>query len=206
VKITAISDTHSLHKKITEKLEGDILICAGDITRRGSKDDVLDFNHWLGELDFKYKIVIAGNHDFCFEKDDTCYELLANAIYLEDSFVETEGLKIYGSPWQPWFFNWAFNLQRGKEISDKWDLIPDDIDILVTHGPPFEILDKTKRGEFVGCKDLKKRVLEVRPKVHIFGHIHEAYGAVDTHNTKYINASVCNLGYKPVNKPVTFEI
>jgi len=90
--------------------------------------------------------------------------------------VIIEGVKFYGSPWQPRFFDWAFNLDRGEEIKKKWDLIPMDTDVLITHGPPYGILDLTHEGEKVGCEELMKAVLRVQPKIHIFGHIHEAYG------------------------------
>lgn len=167
---------------------------------------MIDFNDFLGTLPHKHKIIIAGNHDFCFEKDSAeARACLTNCTYLEDEEVTVEGIKIYGSPWQPWFFNWAFNLKRGLELRKKWDLIPSDTDILVTHGPPFGYLDKTLRGEEVGCVDLREVVEEIRPKYHIFGHIHEAVGQDSNKHTQFINASICNLRNEPVNSPVIID-
>ena len=124
MKIVAISDTHGLHRSL-EIPDGDVLIHAGDLTRHGTLDDVREFNDFLGTLPHPHKIVIAGNHDFCFESDrEACEELLTNCIYRQDQEVVIDGVKFYGSPWQPWFYDWAFNLERGPEIRAKWDLIP----------------------------------------------------------------------------------
>lgn len=205
-KIVAISDTHLKHHQLKVP-SGDILIHAGDFSSRGSLEDLINFNQWLGELPHQFKIVIAGNHDFCFQKEpNESIKLLTNAIYLQDQFIEILGLKVYGSPWQPWFFDWAFNLKRGFEIKAKWDLIPDSIDILVTHGPPMGILDKTTGGKAVGCEELIKKILNIKPKYHIFGHIHEAYGILNQEHTTFINASSCNVSYQAENKPIVFEI
>ena len=119
------------------------------------------------------------------------------------------GIKIYGSPWQPWFYDWAFNLARGSEIKEKWDAIPTDTNILVTHGPPHGILDQTSSGEHAGCEELLKTVRgRVRPRYHVFGHIHEAYGTErdPNYNIVYVNASTCNLRYAPVHAPIVFEL
>jgi len=90
--------------------------------------------------------------------------------------VEIEGVRFWGSPWQPWFFDWAFNLERGEEIRAKWELIPDDTEVLITHGPPQGHGDMTSRGEGAGCADLLARIRQVKPRYHLFGHIHEGYG------------------------------
>jgi len=173
------------------------------------KSEVLDFLDWFGELDFPFKIFIAGNHDFYFEKEkkeEVEKVIPSNVIYLNDPGITIEGIKIWGSPVQPWFFNWAFNRQRGEEIAKHWALIPDDTDILVTHGPAFGVLDKTFRGEEVGCADLLERIKKVKPQFYIAGHIHEAYGQVEKDGTHFINASVLDLRYQLVNEPVEFEI
>lgn len=206
VKIVAISDTHKKHRKLSVP-EGDILIHAGDITSKGSLNDLVDFNHWLGELPHKYKIIVAGNHDFCFQNEPIeSQKLITNAIYLQDQMITLLGLKFYGSPWQPWFFDWAFNLKRGSEIKTKWDLIPKDTDVLITHGPPMQILDKTVMKKHVGCEELIKKVLEIKPKVHIFGHIHEEYGSIIKENIIFVNASSCTHSYQAINKPIEIEI
>ena len=133
MKFVCLADTHCLHNKI-EVPDGDVLLHAGDFTMRGKEKNIRDFSDFLGKLPHEHKIVIAGNHDLLFEKNPpVAQKLLTNCTYLQDSFTVIEGLKIYGSPWQPWFYDWAFNLQRGAEIRAKWDLIPDDTDILLTH-------------------------------------------------------------------------
>lgn len=200
--IVTISDTHGLHASI-DIPPGDILVHAGDLTRHGEIDELLELNEFIGTLPHPVKIVIAGNHDFCFERNpEECRERLTNCIYLEDQSVTIEGLKFYGSPWQPWFYDWAFNLQRGEEIRAKWDLIPEDTDILITHGPPQGIGDMTASCTQAGCKDLLDRVRKIKPQLHIFGHIHEAYGVYSNQHTTFINASVCDLSYAPLNKPI----
>jgi hypothetical protein len=141
VKIVCISDTHAQHH-LTEVPDGDILVHTGDITRHGSLDDVASFDEWLGRLPHRHKVVICGNHDFCFQHQPAeARARLTNAIYLEDSGCEIEGLTFYGSPWQPWFGGWAFNLPRGEALAAMWALIPVGIDVLMTHGPPEGILD-----------------------------------------------------------------
>lgn len=205
VKIVAVSDTHALHKAIAIP-DGDILVHAGDMTRNGAFKDVQAFNDYLGTLPHRYKIVIAGNHDFCFERNNKgARELLSHAIYLQDEAVTIEGIHFYGSPWQPRFFDWAFNLDRGAALRAKWELIPPDTDVLITHGPPFGQGDRSCHGECVGCVDLLEFVEKIRPRLHIFGHIHEAVGVTHNAHTTFINASSCNLAYKPVNLPVVYE-
>ncbi len=188
-RIVCVSDTHSFHRK-TVVPDGDILIHAGDITLHGELEAVEDFDRWLGTLPHRHKVVIAGNHDFCFqEKPERARPLLTNAVYLEDSAVTVEGLKVYGSPWQPEFGGWAFNLPRGPELAAVWGKIPDDTDVLVTHGPPAGFLDRTNRGVHAGCADLLARVFQVRPRLHVFGHIHEAAGVMEVGGITFVNAS-----------------
>ncbi|MDF1816105.1 MAG: hypothetical protein P1V20_28145, partial [Verrucomicrobiales bacterium] len=114
--------------------------------------------------------------------------------------------KIWGSPWQPEFHDWSFNLPRGSALAEKWALIPEDTDILITHSPPRGILDLCSHGGREGCDDLLKRVVELRPALHLFGHIHEAHGKEFHNETNYINASICNLGYRPVNSPFVWDL
>lgn len=127
-------------------------------------------------------------------------------VYLNDSSVEIEGIKIWGSPITPWFNDWAFNRDRGSEIKKHWDLIPDDIDILVTHGPPFGILDETVYGKRTGCEELLLRVYQVKPKYHIFGHIHKDYGSFTKGEITFINASVLDDWYEMRNEAVEISI
>lgn len=206
ITLVAISDTHALHRSVAIP-DGDILVHAGDITRSGDPAEVKDLNAYLGTLPHRHKIVIAGNHDFCFERDpETSRALLSNCTYLQDEAVFIDELWIYGSPWQPWFYDWAFNLRRGAEIRAKWTLIPENTDILITHGPPYGYLDQTARGEKVGCRDLLEAVERIQPRVHIFGHIHEGYGVASNGKTHFMNACTCNLAYEPVNKPLVYVL
>ena len=156
MKIVCISDTHDKHNQL-ELPDGDMLIHAGDVSSQGKQIQVEAFLKWFSAQPHKHKIFIAGNHDFFFERmpEDYIQSLIPeNVIYLNDSGVTIEGLKIWGSPVQPWFYDWAFNRKRGKDIRKHWDLIPTNTDILITHGPPFGILDATNSGEKVGCEDL----------------------------------------------------
>jgi Icc-related predicted phosphoesterase len=207
MKIVCISDTHSLHNRM-EIPDGDLLIHAGDVSSRGGMTEIADFNEWLGTLPHPHKVIIAGNHDFGFERyPKEAKALITNAKYLNDSGITIEGLKIWGSPIQPWFYDWAFNRQRGKDIRKHWDMIPPDTDILITHGPPFGILDDTDRGEKVGCEDLIDIIqTRVRPRLHVFGHIHEAYGQQQVKETLFVNASMVNLAYRPVNQAIVVDI
>jgi hypothetical protein len=150
--------------------------------------------------------VVAGNHDFLFEHERArAEELLGDVTYLQDERADIEGLALWGSPWQPWFCDWAFNLERGEPLVQKWSLIPDDTDILVTHGPPHGILDRTQRGERVGCAALTEAVARVAPKLHVFGHIHEDRGTLRRGPTLFVNASNCDLRYEPVHAPVVID-
>ena len=127
-------------------------------------------------------------------------------IYLQDEAVTIEGIKIYGSPWQPTFQDWAFNLDRGEEIKQKWDLIPSDVDLLVTHGAPHTILDKNFQGENIGCEELLAAVRRIKPPYHLFGHIHEGYGRSVIGDTSFLNLSICDKDYLAVNSPTVFTI
>lgn len=225
LKIVAISDTHALHNKMKHELpEGDVLVHAGDLTNVGETSDIASFNAFLHNQKHKYKyiVVIAGNHDWGFQRDFSLAKatLLAGfdfgdgVYYLHDEAVDIEGFKFYGSPWQPWFCNWAFNVQRGPALAAIWDQIPDDTDVLITHGPPHKILDRVAfTTERVGCEDLKRRIDNLNNlKAHIFGHIHvHGKGEFPIQKTTkggiiYVNASICNEDYRPVNRPVVINI
>jgi Icc-related predicted phosphoesterase len=202
-----ISDTHGKHGRL-QLPKADVLIHAGDVTKGGECHQAEDFINWLGKLDYRYKIFIAGNHDFYFEEETEkqIVKLLPPVvIYLNDSGTIIEGLHIWGSPITPWFFDWAFNRERGKPIAKHWKLIPPHTDILITHGPPFGILDKTGTHH-LGCKELWKKVKRVKPRVHVFGHIHEAYGLVELNGTTFINACVVDENYEIKNPAINFEL
>ncbi len=205
-RVVCLSDTHNRHRDL-EIPDGDLLVHAGDFTGRGRHDEIASFNAWLATLPHRHKIVIAGNHDFLFEREpEKARALITNAVYLEDSGTTAAGLRVWGSPWQPWFFDWAFNLPRGPALAEKWALIPEGVDILITHGPPRGILDRTSRGEAVGCADLRRELARVRPRLHVFGHIHEAYGTHREGGTTCVNAANCDEGYEPVQPPVVVDL
>ena len=210
-KITFISDTHTKHRHLTNDLPGgDILIHCGDISSRGYKNEIENFLGWFDNIKgYEHKIFIAGNHDFGFQDNPKeCVELLKNypsITYLEDNSIIIDGIKIYGSPWQPRFHNWAFNVDRGWDIAQKWEKIPQDTDILITHGPLLGILDITNISERVGCEDLYKRVMEIKPKVHAFGHIHSSYGMKEIDGMTFINASNLGEDYLYQNDPITLD-
>jgi Icc-related predicted phosphoesterase len=202
--IVAISDTHGKHNSLSLP-KGDMLIHAGDVSGRGLVQEITDFLHWFARQDYTYKIFIAGNHDFYFENaalEDVQSIIPKDVIYLNDTGVTVEGLHIWGSPITPWFYNWAFNRHRGVAIKKHWDLIPLQTDILITHGPVQGILDRTTRNDVVGCADLLAAVQNVKPKMHICGHIHESYGSIEKNGTQFVNASVLNERYQLVNSPV----
>ena len=213
MRLVCISDTHTLHSEI-DIPDGDVLIHAGDFCSYGQIEEYPSFNTWLNGLPHKHKILIAGNHDKFVEKYPNIMTYKTernNFVYLQDQSHTIDGIKFYGSPWQPEFYNWAFNLPRnGAELQAKWDNIPSDTDVLITHGPPHGILDlapKPNGGtEHVGCELLRKRVMEVKPKFHIFGHIHEGYGTEEHDGTTFINACTCDGNYRPVNKPIIIDL
>jgi predicted phosphodiesterase len=169
-RITLISDTHTLHDEITQDLPGgDILIHAGDISNRGSSVDITEFCEWFDSIDnYNTKIFIAGNHDFGFQKRAEEISQIINSYkwinYLEDNWITIDGIKVWGSPWQPEFYNWGFNLPRnGPDLEEKWSWIPENTDILVTHGPPWGHLDVSGYGtRDLGCELLLKRVEKIK--------------------------------------------
>ena len=207
MRIVCLSDTHNCNNLI-DVPDGDILIHAGDATIQGTIHEIVLFDEWFSNLPHKYKVFVAGNHDWLFETYNShARKILSDKIiYLQDASVKIEDLKIYGSPWQPRFFDWAFNLNRGAEIAEKWKLIPPDTDILITHGPPFGILDETPRNDFAGCEELRKKVEQIKPQLHIFGHIHYAYGKIEKFGTTFINASNCDESYEPTNLPMVIDL
>ena len=193
MRLVVIGDTHGQHDAL-DVPDGDILIHTGDFCSVGALFEVRKFGRFLARLPHAHKIVIAGNHDFPFEETpDEARDLLGDVHYLFDSGVELEGLRIWGSPWQPEFLDWAFNLPRGDALRQVWARIPESTDLLITHGPPHGILDATVRGEPVGCEQLLERVLAVRPRLHLFGHIHEARGAARLDGIRFANVSNCDV-------------
>jgi len=218
MRIVLISDTHTLHRQI-DVPEGDLVIFAGDCSSSGKEIEVKDFMKWFSGLPHKHKVCIAGNHDFWFDQQhkenpnhtphDARDIIPDNVVYLEDESIEIEGYKIWGSPVTPWFYDWAFNMHEDG-LKTHWRQIPEDTDIIITHGPAYGHGDKTDSGVNAGCPYLLKRIEEVRPLLHVFGHIHEGYGITELllENNKVImaNASCLDLGYRAVNPPLIIEL
>jgi len=207
--IDCISD---LHGYLPNLEGGDLLIVAGDLTALDTQADHDRFNHWADRQKYRKIVFIAGNHDGLIEKQGWAWlvDKYKPLKYLEDTSTTFEGLKIWGSPWTPTFLNWHFMKDRGKDIAEKWAMIPDDVDILITHGPPWGILDEfpdclnNHRIFHAGCMDLFNEYASkrIKPKLHVFGHIHEGYGQMELNGTIFVNASIMNEHYKPVNKPI----
>jgi len=222
MKIVCISDTHCQLSKV-QLPYGDILVHAGDLTYQGTIQETSKELFQLSSQlrNFTHVILIEGNHDWLGARNSSLMNQMCadNGItLLRDSEIVIDGVKFYGSPWQPEFGRWAFNLRRGQELRDKWNLIPNDTNVLITHGPPMSILDGVEKfipgiGEFeiehVGCMDLHNRVMshEMKDlKLHVFGHIHQAYGKKEFGTKTFINPSICTESYKPTNAPIVFEL
>ncbi len=209
MKICIISDTHKKHWGLLLP-DADMIIHCGDFTSRGKEQEVVDFMDWFSGLDqFKYKICIAGNHDWIFDAQQSLAKTLIpeNVIYLEDSGIEIEGLKFYGTPVQKPFFNWAFNRVEEK-LKDHWGAIPNDTDVLITHTAPLSILDFSTYGNsHEGSPTLYDEVIDrIKPLVNTFGHFHTSRGSVVLNGTTFINASVLNDNYDLVYEPMLIEI
>jgi Icc-related predicted phosphoesterase len=221
MKFVAISDTHNKHKELPVLPEGDVLLHAGDFTSRGYGKEIQAFGEWLNEQPFEYKVLIAGNHDIMFQRDPLqAIELLKEAcpdvIYLNQEAVVIDGIKIWGEPRQPAFgHGWAFNVDRRWIKSTCWDKVPEDTDILLTHGPPYGYGDKVERifddetDYHVGCQKQADLLFNSNISYTVCGHIHEAAGIYKTLNNAggvVVNAAVVNLRYEMTNPPVVFEM
>lgn len=229
IRIVCVSDTHGARPRCPVP-DGDVLIHAGDFSKTGRLEEVSEFCAWLRSLPHARKLVIAGNHDLSLDResiaetsrrfglrpgpgglDQMCDEAQAMleccCEYLCDSGTIVRGLRVWGSPWQPWFCDWAFNLPRGKPCRERWSLIPTETDVLITHGPPLGHGDMTSGGARAGCLDLLDEVQgRVRPQLHVFGHIHEHHGVSTDGTTTFANASTCDLDYRPLQAPLVFDL
>jgi len=210
MKVVAIGDTHGKHDDL-DMPDGDLLIHTGDMSDYGDISDIDLFNYWLGTLDYKDIVVIAGNHDMVFEKQPAAARAaLTNAIYLQDTWTDIGGYIVYGTPWTPHFNDWAFNRKRGLELREVYDKIPEQTDILVSHGPAWRLGDWVKNRwgvyEHAGSKEMLRALVRVRPKYHIFGHIHVAYGQYMAGDITCLNVSSINKYHEIANPPVVFEL
>lgn len=212
--VDCISDLHGFKPKLEG---GDLLIVAGDCTARDIIPQWKEFFTWLDDQEYERIVFIAGNHDGSLQISgfvDDCLAGTCRIDYLCDSSAQVEDFKIWGAPWTPEFCGWHFMLPRGEELKKKWGLIPDDTDILITHGPPWGVLDKVcnhmSGKEQQGCVDLRAAVERVRPKLHVFGHIHEGYGQIlykhEGENTICVNASIMDRYYQPVNNTIRIKL
>lgn len=207
MRIVLLSDTHERHREL-DVPDADLLLHAGDATMNGNYDAIRDFDDWLASLPHAHKIFVAGNHDRTFESaPEKARPLVKHATYLQDAGATVGGIRIWGSPWQPEFMSWAFNLERGAPLREKWALIPPDTDILVTHGPPLGHGDQLAHGDEgrVGCEELALRIVALDIRLHVFGHIHEGYGVTQNALTLHANASNCDLGYEATQPPILLE-
>ena len=205
MRIVLISDTHELHRELTVP-PGDVLIHAGDITVMSERPWMYrHFDIWLGELPHRHKIVIPGNNDYLLE-DPKERKAITNAVLLVDSGVEIEGLKIWGSPVTP-LYGGAFGKSKPEDRSKHWAQIPEGLDILITHGPPFAILDQgTPSERREGCPQLFEAVFWAKPRLHVFGHIHHGYGTVRTSNTIFVNAALLGEDGRLIRQPVVIDL
>lgn len=219
MRIVAFSDTHNLHRRINPP-DGDVLVCAGDITGNGQLTVMDDFAKWMANQPHKHKLVVFGNHDR-FEaltpirKSAIGFLLDAGITYLQDSSIEIDGIKIYGSPFSPRFYDWSFNIDRGLASEKKWAQIPDDVIILITHSPPYGILDEVPKGlwfdeevlEHVGCRDLLNRISELKQlKAHCFGHLHYSSGVKVINDITFANCAILNEQYQVANPVRVIDI
>lgn len=216
IKVVCVSDSHT---QLPHSLpNGDILIHAGDWSNNGSVPDLMKFCNFIKSNSIRYRsiVVIAGNHDWCAQNTPQLVQDAigkAGATYLNDSGAVIDGLKIWGSPVTPWFYDWAFNKHRGEQIQQHWDLIPEDTQVLITHGPPYGIGDELSQrgsspGTHVGCANLMSTIDSrlKNLKLHVFGHIHEGHGTYGKSGVTYVNASILDDRYQQTNNPITVEL
>ncbi len=200
MRILHLSDTHNLHRELKDLPKADLIIHSGDISFSGEGNEVMDFIDWFCKLDYNYKIFISGNHDFCLDgkESDVLQKFLPkNCYYLDKNGVRIENINFWGLPF---FFSDDISGLYDKSIED----IPSNIDILITHRPPFQILDRAGNINY-GCSLLLNMVSEIKPKYHLFGHIHDSYGVVDNKTTVFANSAIVNEDYKIANQPFVFE-
>ncbi|KAB2911322.1 MAG: metallophosphoesterase [Dechloromonas sp.] len=207
MRVVCISDTHAHHAGLTVP-DGELLIHAGDLSEQGHPAEVVDFLRWFSRQPHPYKVFIAGNHDWLFEREPGfAAGLIPDGVtYLQDSGCEIKGLRIWGSPVTPTFFEWAFNRDRGEAIRAHWQRIPLDTDIVVTHGPVWGILDLNHQRKHQGCVDLLDRLQAVKPRLHVCGHIHSGYGQATLGTIALVNASICDEAYQPCNAPIVVDL
>jgi Icc-related predicted phosphoesterase len=210
MKVVVFSDTHGRHRNIIAMPPGDVLVFCGDMCNRETFTEVANFSEWFSSHPHPHKIVVAGNHDSPL-KDATMRSVFRDdgIVYLEDEEIVIDGIKFYGSPFTPLFYNWSFMLPERELYSAKWRHIPEDTNVLLTHGPPAGTLDKNYNMQNCGSVSLRKRITQLKDlKFHCFGHIHEGYGTYEDSDSgiTYHNVSILNGKYRYQNAPKKFEI
>ncbi|MFW9992307.1 MAG: metallophosphatase domain-containing protein [Candidatus Odinarchaeota archaeon] len=210
MKFVCTSDTHGKHGYLTVP-DGDVFLFTGDLSDVGREDELVSFNQFLGNLLHRYKIVISGNHDLLFELDHgSIRTTITNAICLENSEVVIEGIRIWGSSWNPKHFKSGPQLEGEMVPKSKWDLIPAGIDILLTHEPPLGHGSVTTSARQLGSADLLDAIRRVKPKYHVFGHVHEGHGIYKEYHDGVeitcINASAIIDFGNELRPPVVFEL
>ena len=216
MRIVAISDTHGAHEEL-ELPAGDVLVHAGDFCRWGVDfDEVRAFLAWFAAQPHPHKVLIAGNHDLVVEREPAAFRALVptGVTYLEDSAAEIGGFHFWGSPWTPEFYDWAYMLPRGEPLRARWDLIPAETDVLITHGPPYGHGDVAlphvrEHPSAVGCAELLSAVRRVRPRLHVFGHIHEGHGVSlsdELPETVFANAASSTVDLRGLHPPLVLEV
>lgn len=208
MKLVCISDTHGDHEQLVLP-KGDVLVHAGDVTGHGTREETQAFMIWLGAQDFEHKVCIAGNHDTFMEDEAeqaAAFAESSSVLLLNDSGCQLDGIHFWGSPITPRFYDWSFMRDPGAPIEAHWNLIPKNTDVLITHGPAHGILDQVYRApglmEHTGCPSLLARIQSVMPSLHVFGHIHEGYGAQLFGETACYNVSSMNEHYR-ISNPAT---
>lgn len=206
MKIICIADTHNKHQQILIP-HGDIIIHAGDFSEAGTREETLDFLDWFAALPHQYKILVPGNHDFFMEKNlENLNEIIPPGIQcLINESIEINGIKFWGSPYTPGEENWAFTRPRGGEMRSNWNLIPQDVQFLITHTPPYGILDQLDNKKHVGCEQLTARLKDLDIPYHIFGHIHHEYGIVKMSDTVYVNSALLDDRFRLINSPLVIH-
>jgi Icc-related predicted phosphoesterase len=198
MRLVAVADTHLFHDDLVIP-DGDVFIHAGDLCRSGRLDELILAARWINALPHRHKVVVAGNHDWAFARrpDAARAVFVPSVIYLEDAACTIDGVAFYGSPWQPEFGAWAFNLPRGEALRAKWAEIPEGTDVLITHGPPAGFGDRVSPRRREGCADLRDRVRALRPALHLFGHIHEDGGLWRDDAVTFANVTTADAARSP---------
>lgn len=213
MRIVCISDTHN-KLELVDVPDGDVLLHAGDLTAAGTAQEVFQEYEALSRLPHEHIVAIPGNHDFPFQQIPELRQILEarfpRVTTLIDEELMLDGIRLYGSPWQPWWQDWAYQFPEHdvnhKQASETWSLIPEDTVVLLTHGPPRGVLDCSVFEEHVGCPALRDRIAKL-PKLglHVFGHAHSGYGVERAGATLFVNASACDTTFLPTQRPVIVD-